>query len=273
MISLSTRQTIVLIAIFVVTSISLVALDQQHRLDAVRAPAEALIHPFEVVLNRAGKSIRGLSHGSSTTTEQQLQQVTAERDRLLAENARLKDLQEQVNELQKQLDFKQSRPGLTVVTASVVGQDPNGTKRIFIINRGSDDGIQTGMAVISPDFFVGQVTDVSPNRARVTLDIDSSSQVGAMLQSNGATGVLVGEWQSGGSMQLRYLDPSITVNTGDVVVTSGRTQKVPKGLVVGKVSGIHRNVQSAELNVDVAPLIEFNSLQTVMVILSDGSQP
>ena len=81
---------------------------------------------------------------------------------MLAENARLKDLQGQVNELQKQLDFKQSQPNLTVVAASIIGQDPNGTKRILVINRGSNDGVQTGMAVISPDFFIGQVTDVSP---------------------------------------------------------------------------------------------------------------
>jgi rod shape-determining protein MreC len=272
-ISLSTRQTIILIVIFLITSISLIALDQQHRLDAARSPAEALVHPFEAAMNEAGDSIRGLTHRSSSTTQQQLQQVTAERDRLLAENARLKDLQEQVAELQKQLDFKQSRPGLTVVTASLVGQDPNGTKRIFVIDRGSNDGIQTGMAVISPDFFVGQVTDVSPDRARVTLDIDSASQVGAMLESNNADGVLFGQWQSGGQMVLKYLDPASPVNIGDVVVTSGRTERVPKGLVVGKVSAIHRNVQSAELNVDVQPLIDFNSLQSVMVILSDGSQP
>lgn len=273
MISLSTRQTIILIVIFLITSISLVALDRQHRLDAARSPAEALIRPFEAAMSRAGKSIKGLAHGSPSSTEQELQQVTAERNKLLAENARLKDLQEQVNELQKQLDFKQSRPGLNVVTASVMGQDPNGTKRILVINRGSSDGVQIGMAVISPDFFIGQVTDVSPNQARVTLDVDSASQIGAMLQSNGASGVLSGEWQSGGQMQLKYLDPSTAVNVGDVVVTSGRTQRVPKGLVVGKVSAIHRNVQSDELNVDVVPLIDFNSLQTVMVILSDGSHP
>lgn len=272
MISLSTRQTIILIVIFLITSISLIALDQQHRLDAARSPAEALIHPFEAAMNQAGTSIRNLGHGSPSATERQLQQVTAERDRLLAENARLKDLQAQVDELQKQLDFKQSQPGLTVVTASVVGQDPNGTKRILVIDRGSNDGIRTGMAVISPDFFVGQVTDVSPDRSRVTLAIDSASKVGAMLQSNSASGVLFGEWQSGRQMQLRYLDPSVKVQNGDVVVTSGRTQRVPKGLVVGKVNGIHRNLQSDELNVDVSPLIDFNSLQSVMVILSGGSQ-
>ncbi len=272
MISLSTRQTIVLIVIFLITSISLIALDQQHRLDAARSPVEAVIHPFEVAMNQAGRSLRSLGRAAPTNTEKQLQQVTAERDKLLAENARLKDLQTQVNELQKQLDFKQTNPNLNVVTATVVGQDPNGTKRIFIINRGSNDGIQTGMAVISPDFYIGQVTDVSSDRARVTLDIDSSSQVGAMLESNSANGVLFGEWQSGGQMQLKYLDPTVKVNEGDVVVTSGRTARVPKGLVIGKVSTIHRNVQSDELNVDVSSLVDYNSLQTVMVIVSDGSQ-
>jgi rod shape-determining protein MreC len=105
----------------------------------------------------------------------------------------------------------------------------------------------------------------------VTLDVDASSQVGAMLQSDDASGVLFGEWQLGHQMQLRYLDTSVAVNVGDVVVTSGRTVHVPKGLVVGKVTGIHRNVQSDELNVDVAPLIDFNALQSVMVIVSDGS--
>jgi cell shape-determining protein MreC len=74
-------------------------------------------------------------------------------------------------------------------------------------------------------------------------------------------------------MQLRYLDPSTAVKEGDVVVTSGQTARVPKGLVIGKVTAIHRNVQAAELTVDVMPLINFNTMQSVMVILNDGTQP
>jgi len=74
-------------------------------------------------------------------------------------------------------------------------------------------------------------------------------------------------------MQLRYLDPATTVNEGDVVVTSGQTARVPKGLVVGKVASVNRNLQAAELNVNVAPLINFNTMQSVMVITGDRSQP
>ena len=72
MISLSTRQTIALIAVFLVTSITLIALDQSHQLDAAKTPAETLIHPFEAALTRAGDSIHSLGHGSSSATEQQL---------------------------------------------------------------------------------------------------------------------------------------------------------------------------------------------------------
>jgi len=272
-ISLTFRQTVVLIVVFLITCVGLIALDQQHHLDGAKSPAEQLILPFEAAMSRVGNAIHHLGSNSPSDVQQQLQQVTTERNQLLAANARLTDLQQQVTELQKQLGFKQSRPELKVVSANVIGQDPNGTTRTLVIDQGSNAGIEMGMAVISPDFLVGQVTDVNASSARVTLVIDSSSHIGAMLQSNNAAGVIFGEWQSGGQMQLRYLDPATKVNEGDVVVTSGQTARVPKGLVIGKVASVNRNLQAAELNVNVAPLINFNTMQTVMVITGDRSQP
>jgi rod shape-determining protein MreC len=271
-ISLTFRQTVILVVVFLITCAGLIALDQQHRLDSARTPAEALVQPFQAALSRVGDRIHGFGSGSSAS-EQQLQAMTAERNELLAENARLKDLQQQVAELQKQLGFKQSRPELKVVSAAVVGHDPNGTTRTLVIDQGSNAGIKVGMAVISPDFFAGQVTEVSADRSKVTLAIDSSSKIGAMLQGSNTAGVVFGEGQAGGQMQLRYLDPSTAVKEGDVVVTSGQTARVPKGLVIGKVTAIHRNVQAAELTVDVMPLINFNTMQSFMVILNDGTQP
>jgi rod shape-determining protein MreC len=271
-ISLTFRQTVILVVVFLLACVGLIALDQQHRLDSARTPAEAVVQPFQAALSRVGERVRGFG-SSSSATQEQLQAMTDERNQLLAENARLKDLEQQVAELQKQLGFKQSRPELQVASASVVGQDPNGTTRTLVIDQGSNDGVKVGMAVISPDFFVGQVTEVSTDRSKVTLAIDSSSKVGAMLQASNTPGVIFGEWQAGGQMQLRYLDPAAAVNVGDVVVTSGQTARVPKGLVIGKVTAIHRNVQAAELTVDVTPLINFSTMQSVMVILNDGTQP
>ena len=262
-----------LIVIVVIACVGLIVLDQQHHLSGAKSPAEQIVLPFEAAMSRVGNAIHHLGSGSPTDVQQQLQQVTAERNRLLAENARLTDLQKQVTELQKQLGFKQSRPELKVVSANVIGQDPNGTTRTIVIDQGSKAGIEMGMAVISPDFLVGQVTDVNADSSQVTLAIDSSSHLGAMLQSNSAAGVVFGEWQSGGQMQLRYLDPATTVNEGDVVVTSGQTARVPRGLVVGKVTSVNRDVQAAKLYVNVTPLINFNTMRTVMVITGDGSQP
>src|SRR6185312_611215 len=109
-----------------------------------RTPAEAVVQPFQAALSRVGERIHGV--GSASASQQQLQAITAERNQLLAENARLKDLQQQVAELQKQLGFKQSRPELNVVSAAVVGHDPNGTTRTLVIDQGSNAGIQVGMA-------------------------------------------------------------------------------------------------------------------------------
>jgi hypothetical protein len=86
-ISLSFRQTVILVVIFLLACVGLIALDQQHRLDSARSPAEALVQPFQAALSRIGNRIHGVGSGSSAT-QQQLRAMTAERNQLLAENAR-----------------------------------------------------------------------------------------------------------------------------------------------------------------------------------------
>jgi rod shape-determining protein MreC len=265
------RQTAILVALFVLTSAIMIALDHRGGLDAVRAPAEHALRPFTVAFDRAGRRIGSAGGRSDSDLQKQLDAVTAERDQLLAENARLKQLEDEVVQLQRQLAFKESRPELTVVTANILGHDPNGISSYLVIDHGSNDGIKLGMAVISPDFFVGRVTEVTPERARVTPLTEASSQVGAMLQSSNAEGVLYGRRQAGGGLELRHLDPKTSVNQGDLVVTSGRTAMIPQGLVVGRVARVNRNAQADTLSVDVAPMVDIDSLQSITIILSSNS--
>jgi rod shape-determining protein MreC len=69
---------------------------------------------------------------------------------------------------------------LQAIPATVISRDPEGIQRFLVIDRGSNDGIEEGMAVVSPDFFVGQIMDVEPNRSRIILSIDVSYQIGGV---------------------------------------------------------------------------------------------
>ncbi|HUZ01501.1 MAG TPA: rod shape-determining protein MreC [Thermomicrobiaceae bacterium] len=267
MLSIGVRQTAALALALVLVSSILVGLDQSHHLNPLIASADHVVGPLAGSMSRLGQLVSFRHSPPAGSAAAQLQAVTAERDQLLAENARLKQLEQEVVQLRQQLGFKNARPELRLVPASVIGRDPLGAKQFVVLDRGSNDGIQVGMAVVSPNFLVGQVTEVEPDRSRVTLAIDGSFQTGAMLQTSQADGVVVGEWQSGGRMQLRYLDPKANPQVGDVVVTSGKTARVPQGLVVGKVSAIQRDQQADTLSVDVAPLADLSNLQSLTVIL------
>lgn len=273
MLSVTSRQTVTFVALFIAACAILVALDQQNRLGPVRAPVERLVEPFALLFDRAGGSVGSIGEGAPSDLERRLEEVTAERDALLAENVRLRELQEEVAQLQRQLGFQQSRPEFQLVTGNVLGRDPNGLQQVIVIDRGSNDGVRKGMAVISPDFLIGRVTDVSADRARVTLLIDATSQVGARLESTAGEGVLYGRYQHGELLELRHLDPDAEVHEGDLVVTSGRTALVPEGLVIGKVATARRNVQRDTLSVSVTPLVPYDNLQAVSVILSDRDRP
>ena len=159
-----------------------------------------------------------------------------------------------------------------IVPATVIAYDPDALQQAIVIDRGANAGIQVGMPVVSPDFLVGLVTEVEADRARVTLLIDSSMQIGALLQESRAEGIVYGQWQRGGLLELRHLDPNTPVREGELVVTSGRTARVPAGLVIGTVYGGEREVEASELRLAVRPLVDYKALRSVSVILTSEDQ-
>jgi rod shape-determining protein MreC len=272
MLSVNHRQTIVLIFLFIVVSTGLIMLDSQNRLDWLRSPASQIFSPIVWVFNQVGDSASSISSGNPSDVEAQLEAVTQERDRLLAENAELRLLEEEVVQLRNQLEFQETFPDLEPVPANVISEDPRGVERILIIDQGRDAGIRTGMAVVSPEFFVGQVTSVDDNRARVTLILDAAAQIGGVTQDSGAEGVVYGRWQAGGLIEMRHIDADAEIQPGELVITSGRTQRVPPGLIIGQVSEIDLDVQADTQTVRLTPMLDYRAIQSVTVILSDDIQ-
>lgn len=261
-----TKQIIGLVSVLISLSLALILLDNRDMLDPVKGAAGDVISPVSGYFNDVGDRISG-DGPSDSELARELEQVTAERDRLLAENAELTELVSEVEELREQLGFQQSRPELETVTANVLASDPESLEKFLIIDRGSEDGLSVGMAVVSPNFLVGQIVEVDPNRARVRLVVDNSFQTGARLQNSRAAGILYGEWQSGGLAELRHIPLDTEIVQDELVVTSGRTSGIPEGLVIGRILELDRDQLGNEITISVLPLTDFDSLNTVTVIL------
>src|SRR5210317_2524517 len=170
--------------------------------------------------------------------------------------------------LQKLLDLKESLSPPTL-TAEIVGKDPSLWFRTFTINRGSSDGVQKGMPVVTIEGVVGQILTSSPNYSKVLLATDPNSAVDVITQKTRVHGIVKGLGRD--AFGLNYVLKSAVVEKGDFVLTSGLGGVFPKGLMVGTVSEIAKSRRGMFQKVEIEPAVDFSQLEFLIIIMKKNS--
>lgn len=268
--TLSWRQLLALVLLFVVTSFSFVLLDRGRLLDPLKGLVDGPLHAVADRFVTAGEGVRGIGERFGNVGE-----LRAENKRLEVENQRLRAAEARVDELERenqqlidQANFASKFPRNQLLPARVISRDPRSREKFFVINRGADHGIQVGMPAVSPNFLVGVVTEVSPKSAKVRLIIDEGMQLGVQLQTERTHGVLYGRWQQGGRLTVKHIDRDVGVPQGAVIITSGLTGRVPEGLLVGYAINAKKDEQNDAQQFDVVPYVDFDALEAVTIILT-----
>lgn len=269
MTTLTTRQTFALVALFVVTCLGFIQLDGRDALDPIKDSLQAVVVP-------AAETLSGIAPGrdDDSSLARELAVVKSERDQLAADNADLKAQVREIDELRLQAKLGLDKPTWRLLPARVIASDPSGQQLSVTINKGSGDNVEVGMAVTArgPN-FVGLVTDVSEHTAQVTLLIDRTQAVAAKLAS-GSDGIVYGMSRIGSWLQMRHLNADTRVQRGEDVVTADNeaisTSRVPGGLLIGRVDKeIAAEGQGDSHTVEVVPLIDYEKLEVVTVVISD----
>ncbi len=268
---LTRGQLLALILVFVVTAFALLMLDQRNLLGPLKYAVERPIFALSDKFIGIGNGIRHFTDqfGDVSDLRAENERLQAENDRLRASDARVKELELENKQLTEQANFAVKFPQYKSVPARVVGRDPTLTQKVLVLDRGADDGIKVGMPVVSPNFLVGLVTEVTPHQSKVRLIIDQNMQIGVLLQEERAAGIMYGQWQQGGRLLVQHIGRDVNVNPKAIVVTSNWTLHVPQGLPVGVVTKVIRDEQSDTLKLEVAPYVNFDSLETVSIVLTE----
>ncbi|HEX2283153.1 MAG TPA: rod shape-determining protein MreC [Thermomicrobiales bacterium] len=269
--TLTLRQTATLLTALIVVSISLIVLDGRNQLDGAKGALGEIVAPVGESLSGFGARFAPSNSATESELAAENERLRDERDALLAENARLRELEPKVQQLEDQLLFQEAQPNLISLPANVVGRDPQSREKFIVIDKGAADGVAIGMPVVSPHFLVGQVIEVDEDRSKVLLTVDSAFQTGALLQDSRSRGVIYGRWQAGGRMVMRHIPTDTEMSEGELVITSGMTSGIPEGLIIGQVIDMERDDLRNEVQADVIPAVNFDALQTVTVIT--GQQP
>ena len=200
------------------------------------------------------------------------ERLRQELERLKTEMAAGEDARRRVLELEEALGFKQSRPEDQLVAADVIAQDPSGLKRALAINRGSKDGLDEGMVVLSRDgSLVGTVSLVHDDFAWLRLISDPNSAVNVAVlpqgeESAAARGIALGDLRSG--VNLEMLPTEAEIKQGDLVTTSGLGGNYPRALLLGTVKTVEEKPQAPSKRAVLEPSAELSALETVFIVTS-----
>ncbi len=235
--------------------------NQSSRL--IRVWAVTAVTPLEKLIVSAQSGATGLWHNYFYLrgVRQENRELREQIEQLQLEQVRLKQDADQAHRLQALLGFKEQFIAKTTA-AQVIGSSGSEQSRTVYIDKGSRDGIEPEMAVISSEGVVGKVISVFNSTSQVLLINDQQSGVGAILEQSRLQGVLKGKVS--GELIIDKIMTDEEVKPGDRVLTSGGDQIFPKGLPVGNVVKISKG--SEFLQITVKPAAILNHLEEVLVI-------
>lgn len=235
----------------------------------IRVWAVALITPVEKAANGALDAVTYVWEGyiDLHNAREENRALHHELDQAKLRIQQLENRSSEAARLEALVDFKNRYPDLPLLAARVIGSSAALSTRTVFLDRGSEQGLERDMAVITPEGVVGKVVQVFPSSAQVLLLTDERSGVGALLENSRVHGVVKGTGAA--LVRMDYVINDEKVAAGERILTTGEDQVYPKGVPVGTVSAVRDGGVFKEIT--VRPAVAFNRLEDVLVVLSRGA--
>jgi len=179
----------------------------------------------------------------------------ARTEQLAAENERLRALLD----LQPALQVKS-------VAAELLYEAGDPYSRKIFINRGARQGVVPGAPVVNEAGVLGQVTEVYPLSAVVTLLTDRDAAIPVLNTRTQQRGAAFGGAEGGTALELRFMAGNADVQAGDALTTSGVDGVYPPGLPVARVVRVDRRSDAGFARILLAPMVSMDNLRHMLVL-------
>jgi rod shape-determining protein MreC len=227
-----------------------------------------------VFMNFAGEITGSLDQRYSTVEyyfklkkiNEQLATENARLNQMLKENYERPDANGKLVMDTVQLDSLRQVQKYTWLGARVVGSTVSTQTNFITIHRGSNQGVQPNMGVVSPLGIVGTVVNVSQNFASVMTILHRQYKVVVKLKNSGDRGTVEWDGISPSFVTLKDIPKSAKVQKGDSVVTSPTSSLFPGNIMVGTVEEIADDKSSNFYTLKLKPATNFFNIEFVYVI-------
>jgi rod shape-determining protein MreC len=187
---------------------------------------------------------------------------------LMEENVRLKAQIQYQNTyvVDSSLPKNSEQYSFEYIPAKIVNNSINKNINYITLNKGSKDGVQKGLGVISSNGVVGVITNVSENFSLVMSVISIKSLIGVRHKGTNALGNLRWNGEDPYTLQVDNLSKTLPIKKNDTIVTAGFSSLFPPDIVVAKVKKLKPEESTSFYEMDVQLTNNINSLSYVYVV-------
>ena len=203
--------------------------------NGVRGAALDVTAPVTGALREVVATTEGVFTGAGNYWDAANQNAKLKRDRtaMLRRMVEARGIFQENQQLKATLQLRE-RERITIATGRIVGSSFNSPRRFAILSTGSNDGVQIGMPVRSPDGLVGRIVDVGALASRVLLVSDRANIVPARLLRGGIP--VIAQGRGDGTLDVRPLEVGRNpFKRGDIIITSGTGGLYPPLVPIARV--------------------------------------
>ena len=220
------------------------------------------IVPMQKGINKIGNSI--IDRQNAMEENEELQKENEELTNLVnalrQENQNLSQDTYKLQRLEELYDLDKRYSDYKKTGANVISKGSGNWFDIFVIDKGSEDGMKVDMNVIAGNGLVGIIYVVSDHYSKVRSVINDTSMVSAMVLSTQDNCIVKGstETMNKGYLEVVYLDKDSKVKEGDELVTSNISSKFMEGITIGTVTEVEESTDDLTKRPELNQLLIFS---------------
>lgn len=156
--------------------------------------------------------------------------------------------------------------GYGFLPARAINNSVNLNYNYITLDKGSRNGVEMDMGVISPEGVAGQVVGVSQNFSLVMSVLNKKFRSSVRLSGNSNMGVLSWDGDDAGLAKLEFIPQTSTIRKGDTVETTGFSTVFPPNYMVGTVAEFNKEDQDGFYNITVELSANFRTLDNLFLV-------
>ena len=153
-----------------------------------------------------------------------------------------------------------------IVFSKIIIDNKSPFLRSIVINKGSRDGIKSGMAVLDQQYLVGKVIEVNFGTSRVLLLSDINSNIPITISPGNLLAIATGTGKDQAKVNFLKKTHFDKITNDSLVYSSGTGGLIKSGVPIGRITNFDSKIDE-DINIEF--FSDFSQLQYVCVVAFD----